>query len=69
MDAPLLPEVFARRGASPQTDLPLSTEGLLRYVWEGKFGSMLVEVRQGRAYVNGQAVESGEPAAKEHPGP
>jgi len=69
VDAPLLPEVLARREASPQADLPLSTEGVLRYVWEGKFGPMLIGVRQGRAYVNGQAVESEEPAARGPAGP
>lgn len=57
MNAPLLPEVLARRGASPQVDLPLAAEGVLRYVWEGRFGPMLIEVRGDRAYVNGQAVE------------
>lgn len=57
MNAPLLPEILSRRGTSPQTDLPLASEGVLRYVWEGKFGSMLIEVKDGRSYVNGQPVE------------
>ena len=35
----------------------LAAEGVLRYVWEGKFGSMLIEVEAGKAYVNGAAVE------------
>jgi hypothetical protein len=56
MNAPLLPEVFTRISRSPQADLPLATEGVLRYVWESRFGSMLIEVRDGRAFVNGQAV-------------
>ena len=56
MNAPLLPEILARRGTSPQADLPLASEGVLRYVWEGKFGSMLIEVKDGRAFVNGQPV-------------
>jgi hypothetical protein len=59
---PLLPEVLARQEAGPQADLLLATEGVLRYVWEGRFGPMLIEVRQGRAYVNGQPVEPAEPA-------
>jgi hypothetical protein len=29
---------------------------MLRYVWEGKFGSMLIEVRECHTYVNGQLV-------------
>src|SRR5262249_37591755 len=58
MSAPLyLTEVLARQESSPQADLPLATEDVLRYVWEGKFGSMLIEVRHGQAYVNGQLVE------------
>lgn len=59
----LLPEVLARQKSSSQADLPLATEGVLRYVWESRFGPMLIEVRQGRAYVNGQPVEPGDPAA------
>ena len=57
MNAPLLPEVLVRRGAESQADLPLAAEGVLRYVWESRFGPMLIEVREGRAFVNGQVVE------------
>ena len=56
MNAPLLPEVLLNRAANPQTELPLATEGVLRYLWEGKFGSMLIEVRNGKVFVNGDAV-------------
>lgn len=57
MNAPLLLEVLSRRDPTSQADLPLASEGVLRYVWEGRFGSMLIEVKDGRAYVNGQPVE------------
>lgn len=57
MNAPLMPEIFARDEAAPQADLPLAAEGVLRYVWEGRFGPMLIEVKDGCAYVNGQPVE------------
>ena len=57
MNAPLLPEVLTRISRSPQADLPLATEGVLRYMWESRFGPMLIEVRDGRAFVNGQVVE------------
>lgn len=57
MNAPFFPEVLQVR-ASPQEALPLATEGVLRYVWEGRFGSMLIEVVDGIAYVNGARVES-----------
>lgn len=63
MNAPLPPEVLVRRETPTQVDLPLAAEGVLRYVWEGRFGTMLIEVRDGRAYVNGRAVEPAEPDA------
>lgn len=69
MNAPLLPEVLARRGDSPQADLPLAAEGVLRYVWESRFGPMLIEVQDGQAYVNGQAIELVKPADPSGPGP
>jgi hypothetical protein len=58
MNAPLLPEVLRLREDSPQEVLPLATEGVQRYVWEGRFGSMLIEVVNGIAYVNGGRVEA-----------
>lgn len=63
MNAPLLPEILTRLDPSPQVDLPLAAEGVLRYVWEGKFGSMLIEVRDGLVFVNGEVVEPVQPDA------
>lgn len=57
MNAPLNTEVLLRPGASLQAELQLATAGVLRYVWEGRFGTMLIEVRQGQVYVNGGLVE------------
>jgi hypothetical protein len=57
MNAPLLPEVLRLRESSPQDALPLATEGVQRYVWESRFGAMLIEVVDGVAYVNGQRVD------------
>lgn len=57
MSACLLPEVLVLRGDTAQTELPLAAEGVLRYVWEHRFGSMLVEVKGGRAFVNGRVIE------------
>lgn len=57
MTAPLQPEVLRLRENSPQTQLPLATEGVLRYVWEGRFGEMLIEVIGDEAFVNGERVE------------
>jgi len=57
VNAPLLLEVLSRRDARPQADLSLASEGVLRYVWESSFGAILVEVKDGSVYVNGQLVE------------
>lgn len=57
MNAPLTAEILLRPGASPQVELQLATEGVQRYVWEGRFGTMLIEVRAGQVYVNGGLVE------------
>lgn len=62
MNARLQTEVLARLGANPQTEFRLETEGVLRYVWESRFGDILIEVKDGQAYVNGQAVEPADPA-------
>lgn len=55
MNAPL-PEVLLRPVAA-QADLQLATDGVLRYVWESKFGPMLIEVVDGRVFVNSGLVE------------
>jgi hypothetical protein len=61
MNAPLLPQVVRRLEAAPQADLPLATEGVLRYVWESHFGQMLIEVVEGVVYVNGDRVDPSMP--------
>jgi hypothetical protein len=57
MNAPVHPEVLLLRRADQQAELPLGAEGVLRYVWEGRFGAMLIEVIDQQVYVNGQVVE------------
>lgn len=64
MNAPLNAEVLLRPGVSRQVDLQLAAEGVQRYVWEGRFGTMLIEVREGRVYVNGGLVEPADPEAQ-----
>ena len=54
----LLSEVHVGQTRGDQVELPLAAEGVLRYVWDSRFGPMLIEVKEGRAYVNGQAVQS-----------
>jgi len=57
MNAALLPEVLLGVDPFEEPQLPFATEGVQRYVWDGRFGAMLIEVKQGSAYVNGQRVE------------
>lgn len=56
MNAPLLPEVLIGAQPTDQPALPLGAEGVQRYVWQSAFGPMLIEVRDGAAFVNGQRV-------------
>lgn len=57
MNTRAFPEVLLRREpASAAPELTLSTEGVLRYVWESRFGPMLIEVIDGKVFVNGEKV-------------
>lgn len=53
-----LPEVLLGQQPADQRPLDLATEGTQRYVWQSAFGAMLIEVREGAAYVNGERVTS-----------
>jgi hypothetical protein len=55
---PAQPEVLLGTQPADQRPLDLATEGTQRYVWQGAFGAMLIEVQDGAAYVNGQRVTS-----------
>jgi len=57
MNAMLLPEVLLRRDDDHQAPLPLASEGVLRYVWESRYGSIWIEVLGTDVFVNGQRVE------------
>lgn len=57
VNAPLLPEVLLRTANEGQAALPLATEGVLRYVWDGRYGSILIEVVGEAIFVNGKRVE------------
>lgn len=63
MNAPLLPELLLRPESSAQIEIQLAAAGVLRYVWHGRFGPMLIEVSEGRVYVNGSVVEPVESGA------
>ena len=57
MNAPLLPEVLLGIDPPEEPQLPLACEGVQRYVWESRFGAILIEVKGGDVFVNGQPVE------------
>ena len=57
MNAMLRPEVLLRHHSDHQVALPLASEGVLRYVWESRYGSILIEVLGTDVFVNGQRVE------------
>ena len=59
MNARYLPEVLIGMPDAQQV-LPLETEGVLRYVWIGRFAEILIEVIDGVPYVNGERVEAAE---------
>ena len=44
---PLLPEVLLGPRPADQPNLELASEGVQRYVWQGAYGAMLIEVRDG----------------------
>lgn len=63
MNAPLpLVEILRLREPSAQQTLPLATDGVLRYVWEHRYGSMLIEVVGDDVLIDGQRVEPAAPA-------
>jgi hypothetical protein len=51
----------AHSAPAAEPALDLATAGVLRLVWESRFGPILIEVRDGSVYVNGQRVEPAEP--------
>jgi hypothetical protein len=55
---PLLPEVLLGPQPCDQPSLELAAEGVQRYVWQSAYGAMLIEVRDGIAFVNGDRVTS-----------
>ena len=56
MSAVPRPEILLGNQDQEQMPLSLATEGVLRYVWQSAFGPILIEVRDGHSFVNGQQV-------------
>ena len=57
MNAMLSTDVLLRHADDPQTVPPLATDGVSRWVWESKFGQILIEVVGNDVFVNGDRVE------------
>lgn len=60
MNAPAFPEVLLRRAKADvalEPELNLATEGVLRYVWESRFGPILIEVIGEEIFVNREKVD------------
>jgi hypothetical protein len=55
---PLLPEVRIGGQHADEQDLALASKGVQRYLWHSAFGAMLIEVRDGTAFVYGARVAS-----------
>ena len=55
MNAPVYPEVLLRR-QDADIELPLATEGVRRYLWESRYGDILIEVIGEAIFVNGSKV-------------
>ena len=51
------PEIRLKPVDNDQVSLPLVTEGVLRYLWQSKYGSILIEVVGDKTFVNGLLVE------------
>lgn len=57
MNTAVYPEIRPKAVDSDQVSPPLATEGVQRYLWHGKFGSILIEVVGDKTFVNGSLVE------------
>ncbi len=56
MNALVSPEVLMNAELAHQPAFALASVGEQRYVWHSAFGPMLIEVRDGAAFVNGERV-------------
>lgn len=57
MSAAPRPDMVCGGLPSNQAELPLASDGVQRFVWRMSHGDILVEVREGRIFVNGSEVE------------
>jgi hypothetical protein len=53
-----IPEVaYGATNDAGQADLPLASDGVQRIVWRMRHGDILIEIRDGEVWVNGERVE------------
>ena len=64
MNAPVWPERLLRLDASAEPELELATDGVQRWLWESRFGAMLIEIRDGEIFVNRERVVPAEPSPR-----
>jgi len=57
INAPLPPAILRAADLQMNPAVPPAVEGIQSYLWGSRFGAMLIEVKDGVAYVNGQRVE------------
>ena len=50
------PDVLLSPDEQVEPSLPLGSDGVLRWVWHGRFGEVLIEVAGEQVFVNGQPV-------------
>lgn len=53
----LVSHEFLQRATSNDGELPASDDGEQRYIWESRFGPILIEIVGGSIFVNGSQVE------------
>lgn len=54
---PLAIDVVVGQTDNAQPSLPLASDGVRRWVWQSKFGAILIEVDGPDVFINGQRVE------------
>jgi hypothetical protein len=50
------PQTLVRNAPARQAALPLASNGVQRWLWESRFGAILIEVAGDDVFVNGQRV-------------
>jgi hypothetical protein len=68
MNAPLRPEILLSPASRPFGEAPSGAPITQCHVWQSRFGTIVIELRSGRIYVNGGLVEPADGSAPFSPG-